>query len=681
MAHLFAVDVGGTFTDLVVLDTASGGVRFAKAPTTPTEPAQGVLAAVAKSDLELPSALTFFHGTTLGINAMLEHKGARTGLITTRGFRDVLELRRLNWPMYQLFWEKPEPLIPRYLRREVTERMRADGVELAPLAEEEVLREAEFLVAEGVESIAVCFMHAYAFPEHELRTGELISGAFPQVSVTLSHQVTQEYREYERTATTVGDAAIKPRMAAYIGDLERSLQRERFDGAFVLTRCDGGVMSAAEAAQRPIRTLLSGPASGVMGVVAISRWLGIPNLIGGDMGGTSFDASLVIDHQPSLATMTEIGDLPLLMPVIELATIGAGGGSIAWLDTGGALNVGPQSAGADPGPVCYGRGGTEPTFTDAALVSGLLDAENFLGGEIELDTDGAREAIRAQVAEPLGLDVVEAAAGIVALTEAKMAATLEELTIEKGHDPRDFAFLAFGGGGSLVASALARRLEIPKVIVPPSPGTFSAWGMLTLDVVHDFAQTSLSALDQLTPDDVVGRFRELDERGQAALERERIAAPRRALVRFIDMRYEGQEHVLTIGVDDSFLADPDLAALRRLFDDRHRIAYGYEMPDPVEVTAYRVRAVGSLDKPTRPSLPAGGADASHARTGTRRAVHRESGGELEWQVYDRTRLQAGNTLTGPAIVEEPAATTLVGPGQTLEVDDLGNLVVTVPADG
>jgi N-methylhydantoinase A len=677
MTQLFAVDVGGTFTDLVVLEAETGEISFAKAPTTPAEPAEGVLAAIAKSTLDLPRARAFFHGTTLGINTMLEHKGARTGLITSKGFRDILEIARMGWPMYQLHWDQPPPLVPRYLRREVAERVRADGVVLTPLDEDELRREVRYLVERGVESIAVCFLHSYAYPDHERRAGEIIAEEFPWVAVTLSHLVTQEYREYERTATTVGDAAIKPRLARYIDDLERSLRGERFSGAFLLTRCDGGVMSAAEAKERPIRTLISGPASGVMGAVALSRWIGVPNLICADMGGTSFDAALVIGHEPALSPSTRVEGLPLLVPVVELATIGAGGGSIAWIDAGGALNVGPQSAGADPGPICYGKGGGEPTFTDAALVSGLLDPERFLGGEMALDVEAARAGIASAIAEPLGLTLEEAAAGIVTLIEAKMAATLEELTIGKGHDPREFSLLVYGGGGSLVASSLASRLGIPRVIVPPSPATFSAWGMLTLDVVHDFARTSLAALDDLRPDDLRARFAQLEEQAQAALDREGVAPERRALLHSLDMRYEGQEHTLTIPLQASFLASPDTGELRRMFDERHAVAYGYSMADPAEVTAYRIRAVGTLDKPRRPALDRGGESAEGARVGERRALHRESGGELDWAIYDRDLLRAGNRLRGPAIVEEAAATTLVAPGQELEVDDLGNLVITL----
>jgi N-methylhydantoinase A len=676
MGQFFAVDVGGTFTDIVVLERETGEVGFAKAPTTPAQPAEGVLAAVAKSRLSVPDASIFFHGTTLGINTMLEHKGARLGLITTKGFRDVLEIGRMLWPAYRLHWDQPEPLVPRYLRREVTERIRADGTVLEPLDEDEVRAAVEELVEQGVESIAICFLHSYAYPQHEIRAGAIVSSLFPDLSVTLSHHVTQEYREYERTATTVSDAAIKRAMVGYIEDLENNLGKKAFEGAFVLTRCDGGAMSVGEAKEQPVRTLLSGPASGVMGTAALGRLLDIPNLIGIDMGGTSFDASLVIDHEPILSPMTKVENLPLLVPVVELATIGAGGGSIAWIDAGGALNVGPQSAGSDPGPICYGRGGTEPTFTDAALVSGLLDPDNFLGGEIALDVEAARAGIERAIAGPLGLTMDEAAGGIVALTEANMGATLEELTVGKGYDPRDFSLLAYGGGGSLVAAAFARRLEIPTVIVPSSPATFSAWGMLTLDIVHDFSRTSISNLELAKPDDIRSEFEALEKQAHETLQREGITEDKRILLFSLDMRYEGQEHTLIIPLDADLLQDLSTDRLRAVFDERHKVAYGYAMADPVEVTSYRIRASGTLEKPKLATIERGDTSADDARVATRRAHHRESGGELEWTIYDRSLLKAGNRLPGPAIVQEPAATTLVAPDQELTVDDYANLVIT-----
>jgi N-methylhydantoinase A len=674
MREVFAVDVGGTFTDLVLLDPSTGDVQLTKSPTTPQAPSEGVLSAIGKVGLSLPDARFFFHGTTLGINTLLERKGAKVGLITSAGFRDVLEIGRLQWPMYRLHWDQPAPFIPRSLRREVPERVRADGEILTALDEAAARQAIDGLVAAGVESIAVCFLHSYAHPAHEQRVGAILREHYPQIDATLSHQLTQEYREWERSMTAAVNASIKPRMAAYLGNLEASLVGGGFGGEFLVTRCDGGVMSAAEAKDESVRTLISGPASGVMGAATLARSMGIDNLITIDMGGTSLDAALVIDGQPSLSATTRVEGFPLLVPVVDLTAIGAGGGSIAWIDDGGALNVGPQSAGAEPGPICYGKGGTEPTFTDAALATGLLDPEYFLGGEIALDTEAARDGIAERIAAPLGLDPDEAASGIVALVEAKMAATLEEITIGKGHDPRDFALLAYGGGGSLVACPLASRLDIPKVIIPRSPATFSAWGMLTLDIVFDVARTRPTTLEELEASGPAAVFGELEAKAGQSLERQGVEPARRRLLRSLDMRYENQEHTLNIAIASDEATD-DPAALRARFDQQHQVTYGYTTGDAVEVVTYRVRAVGEMDKPRTAEIAPGG-DVEGARKGTRPALHRESGGAFHWAVYERERLGATDAVCGPAIVEEPTATTLVPPGWTAEVDAVGNLVIT-----
>jgi N-methylhydantoinase A len=436
-------------------------------------------------------------------------------------------------------------------------------------------------------------------------------------------------------------------------------------------------MSGNEVADRSVRTLTSGPASGIMGAAALGRQLGIENVLAVDMGGTSFDAALVVGHEPTIRSIAHIEGVPLLMPVIELATIGAGGGSIAWIDAGGALEMGPHSAGAVPGPICYGRGGTEPTFTDAAVVSGLLDPEYFLGGEIKLDLSAVRERIAERIARPLGLSVDEAASGIVALTEAKMAAMLEEITISKGHDPRDFTLLTYGGGGPLTASALAARLKIPRVIVPSSSSTFSAWGMLTLDIVHDFSKTAVGSLQSLDERGALaGAFVELEARGVDALDREGVGATDRELHYSIDMRYENQEHTLNVAIAADARDTITSSRLRELFDERHKLVYGYVVTDPVEVVAYRVRAVGTLDKPRRPAVAAGSERSDHALKHARRATHRESGGEFEWRVYDRRLLLSGNVVDGPAIIEEPTTTTLVAPSQRLVVDEAGHLIIS-----
>lgn len=671
----FAIDVGGTFTDLVVRDNVSGNVRRTKVSTTPSDPSEGIRAVIKKAGINLPSVRRFFHGTTFGLNTILENKGARVGLITTRGFRDSLELGRIHWPMYQLHWDQPAPLIPRYLRHEVDERMRADGVVLRPLDEDGVRRAVEDLLANDVEAIAVCFLHSYAWAQHELRVGEILDREYPDLDYTLSHQVTQEYYEYERTATTVVDAAVKPRMVRYLSRLESALEDEGFDGTFFVTRCDGGVMSGSEAKRHNVQTLMSGPASGVMGAVALGRSMGESNLITFDMGGTSVDSALIVDGSPTFGSVADVSGIPLLTPVIDIATIGAGGGSIAWIDQGGVLNVGPQSASAQPGPICVSRGGTEPTFTDAALVSGLLDAENFLGGEIALDIEAARAGIKRVIADPLGLSVEEAASGIIALTEAKCAAMLDDIGLGKGYDPRTFALVAYGGGGSLVASAVASRMQIGKVIIPPAPGTFSAWGMLTLDIVHDFSRTLIARLDALQGSEVVDAFAELHARAVDRLDAERVELDRRQTYMYLDMRYDAQEHSITVPIGAKQLEMQDFDGLRALFNERHEATYGYAMEEEVELVGLRVRAVGSLDKPRVTSSVVGAGSDGQAFIGRRTAWHRESGGQLEWSIFNRDLLETGDEVKGPAIVEEAAATTLVAPGQRLTVDTYGNMIL------
>lgn len=676
MGQLAACDVGGTFTDLVVLDDTTGSVSFAKSPTVPERPADGVRNAIAKSSLSVSEAAAFLHGTTLGINTVLEGKGAKPGLLTTKGFRDILEIARMRWPKFLMHYAKPAALVPRYLCKEVTERLTAGGEELQPVDDDEVRRVVTELVSEGVEAIAVCLLHAYAHPQHETQVGEIIGAEFPDIAVTLSHEASREYREYERAVTTVIDATIKKRMSEYIDELDGWLRQENFAGGLFISRCDGGVMSAEAAQRRPVRTLISGPASGVMGCVQMSRWLELPNVIGIDMGGTSFEASVITGGEAVTTPSTEIHGYPLLVPVVELATIGAGGGSIAWIDSAGAMEIGPQSAGADPGPICYGRGGTEPTVTDAALVSGLLDPGRFLGGDMRLDHEAARRGIEEKIANPLGVSVAEAATGIFEVAEVKMAATLEEVTVKKGFDPRQFTILAYGGGGPLVACSLADRLSAPTVLVPPSPGTFSAWGALTLDVVHDFAATAVAPLDDLEHDELRNAFARLCEEADNELAREAVPRDRRSLLLSIDMRYDGQEHVLSVVVGDGLGGELDSLRLRQMFDERHNAAYGYTTADPIEVTAYRVRAVGALGKPRRSELEA--ADhGDEATPSARRRVTDFRGGDLrDYAIYDRALLKAGHRFTGPAIVEEATSTTVVPEAREVVVDRFGNLLIT-----
>lgn len=673
MSSYVAVDIGGTFTDLIAFDPERG-VTLSKVSTTPADPTEGVRRALSKAGIELAAVDCLFHGTTLGVNTLLEGEGAPTGLITTAGFRDVLEIGRMNWPMYHLHWEKPRPLIPRRLRFEVTERIGADGSILKPLSRDDVLDAGRALRDAGIGSVAVSLINAYAYPQHEEQIAVTLGEEFPELVVTLSHRLTREFREYERTATTAVDAIIRPRMSRYLNALDESLRADGLTGALLITRSDGGVMDVEEARRACVKTLLSGPASGVMGAAALGAALHLPRVIAADMGGTSFDAALIIDGEPAISSATKINDVPLLIPVVDLDTIGAGGGSIAWIDSSGALDVGPRSAGAVPGPICYGRGGTEPTFTDAAIVSGLLDPAFFLGGEIKLDADAARSGIDDQIATKLRMNVREAAAGIIALAEAKMAATLEDLTIGKGFDPREFTLIAYGGAGPLVANALAARLEVPTIVIPRLPAAFSAWGMLTLDQVRDFSLTRISTLGDLDTTEILDVYNALAEQALRAFEAGRVPPERQKLVRSIDMRYENQEHTLTLRLGETTKINTE--GLRGLFDKGHKAEYDYALTDPVEVVTYRLRSTALLDHPTLPALDPMPRDSTVALKGIRQASHRESGGEREWSIYDRALLGPGALVQGPAIIEEPSATAPVLPGYDAHVDTSGNLVIT-----
>lgn len=662
-----SADIGGTFTDVVRLDAATGEVVVGKSPTTHASPADGIIAALESAGAELESASRFLHGTTVGMNTLLERSGAKVGLITTGGFEDILEIRRASWPPYRLVWDKPIALVPRQLCVGVAERVLVGGEVRIPLEVEEAERALDGLVSEGVDAIAVCLINSYADSRHEQLIGELAASRHPSVSIALSHEVTRRYREYERTLTTVAEAYIRPRMTAYFSRLADGLSGSGFQGELYITTSDGGVMSVEDAHHRILRSLVSGAASGIAGAASLGAACGYTDLIAIDMGGTSFDAGVVRHGQPEMSPTSEIAGLSMLLPMIDLATIGAGGGSLAWIDGAGGLNVGPQSAGAIPGPACYQRGGEEPTFSDAALATGLLP-DSLLGGEMSLSVAAAEAAILKHVASPLGLEVKRAASGVVALIETKMARTLEEITIGNGHDPRDFTLFAYGGGGPVVASALADLLGVRTIVVPRHPGVFSAWGMQTLDVVHEFSHTSVALLDEQS--DVLAPFAEAIRDATERLERERIPAHARILMRFIELRYDGQEHTLLVPVGSD-----SVDSLSESFERMHEQTYGFRLERPVEIVGYRVRAIGQLPKPAVPRVGGsaeGAAEPVEWRTVDHWTSKTEDG---HWPVYERASLGAEATIDGPAIIEEMTATTVVTPGRAVRVDEWGNLVI------
>jgi N-methylhydantoinase A len=679
LATRCAVDIGGTFTDLVYLDEASHDVGLAKSSTTPGRFEQGVMNAIGDADLAAVEYLA--HGTTVIINALTERKGAPTALLTTKGFRDVLEIQRANRPdLYNLTYQKPKPFVQRRLRLEVAERMSYKGEVLAPLAEESVRAAVATARGQGAEAVAICFLHSYANDAHERRAAEIVRAEWPEAAVTASHELTNEWREFDRTSTTVLDAYVKPTAGEYLERLGELLERD----AGIPTRVsyamqsNGGVSRFERARQTPINLIESGPVGGVIGAAAIGRLLGEQNLITLDIGGTTAKSSLVEHGTLRLTgdyhierTPTSAG-YPVKVPVVDIVEIGAGGGSIAWLDAAGALKVGPRSAGADPGPASYGWGGTEPTLTDANVIAGRINPGYFLGGEIQLDVERAREALR-PLAEQLDVSVEEAALGVIRIANANMIHLLKLVSVRRGRDPRDFAIVAFGGGGSMHASALARELQVPRVIVPPAPGHFSAWGMLMSDLRHDLVQTRFARESDADLGELTEVWQELEERLRTTFADDGVDNERLAFERSADMRYAGQEHTVNVPIPNGELGEPERDEIARRFHDLHEQLYTFRQASPIEFVNFRLTGFGAVPKPELRAIAADGG-AEPALKGARHVDFDELG-RHESRIFERALLGAGAELEGPAVIEEPAASTVVFPGQRLRVDELGNLIV------
>jgi N-methylhydantoinase A len=667
-----AIDVGGTFTDVVELLPATGEIRFDKVPTTPAQPTEAVLNAFGTTRTALAEVAMFTHGTTLGLNALLTRTGARTAVIGTAGFRDVYLLgrtdRRTN---YDITYRPPPALLERYDTFEVPERSLFDGSVHRRLDVDAARVVAATIAERGYDSVAVAFLHAYANPAHELRMREILAEVAPDVVVTLSHELSREYREYERTSTAVLDAYVKPIVRRYLERLEGELRAGGFEGRFLMTRSGGGAMTASVAREQPVSLILSGPAGGVIGASAFSALIGEPNLITIDMGGTSLDASLVIDGEPVLHQGAEFEQLPINTPSLYIHTIGAGGGSIAWLDDAGVLQVGPQSAGADPGPASYGLGGTAPTLTDAALTVGYLGAATPLGGRLVLDEALAAAALK-PMAGQLELSPAALARGIIRISTAKITGAVRVITVEVGRDPKDFALLSFGGGGGLVAVDVARELSIPIVIVPPGQGAFSAFGMLFADVQHDFAQTSVMPLAELDETHLAAAYDAMAEEAASALAADGFEPAAQVLVRSVDVRYSGQEHSVTVPVP----ADGRVGSVERAFAELHERQYGHTMTDPIEITTLRLRATGMVAKPTLPLLSRRTSGEPVPEATRSVYVSAEQPQEL-YALYSREDLLAGDELAGPAVIAEHTATTVIHGGDLLRVGDHGELIITV----
>jgi len=688
--YRLGIDIGGTFTDLVMMDDQSGALRLVKLSSTPRDPSVAFLEIVDRvlRESEEPAASVGYlaHGTTVATNTIIEGKGAKAALLTTDGFRDVLEIARQIRPrLYDLFCEKPRPLVPRQLCRGVPERLNFAGEILEPLDEPAVRRTVAELATEEVESIAVCLLHSYRNAAHERRIKQILSELLPAVSVSLSSELCPEMREYFRASTTVINAILTPVVGRYLARLESRLSEIGIEAGLQLMTSAGGTVSADVAASQPVQLIESGPAAGVIAATYIGGQVGIDNLISFDMGGTTAKVGLVENGVPKISPHFEVGaaavadnksaGYPVRTPVVDLVEIGAGGGSIAWVDPGGALRVGPQSGGADPGPACYGKGQTEPTITDANLVLGRLNPDYFIGGEQSLNRGLAEKAVQT-IADRLGMNLVEAANGIVQIANAHMLAAIRLISVQRGFDPREFVLVAFGGAGPLHAGALAAEMGMDKLLVPMSPGVTSALGLLVSDIRHDFVQTSIGATADIDWAGLNRTFSALQAKARDVLEGEGIAESDQSFLRFIDMRYIGQSYELKVAADQRTLEQTDAAVLNQRFFQEHERAYGYAATDqPTEIVNVRLSATGAIPRPQLRNLEEGDLDSSGAVKDRRHVYFSEAQETLPCDVFDRYQLKCGNRITGPAIVEEIDSTVLIHPGDYADVDRFGNLVI------
>jgi len=679
------IDIGGTFTDLVGL--RNGEIVIDKTSTTPDDPTRGVADALSGVDADISAISDFLHGTTIAINTVLERKGANTALITTKGFRDVYAMGRNNRPeAFNLEFRRPRPLVPRSLTWEVSARMMATGEEIDPLNDGEVEAIGRELLAQDVSSVAVCLIHAYADPAHERRIGEILGRVCPGMFVSLSHDILREYREYERTSTTALNAYVGPRVRDYLDRLEGFLSDGQFGGSIQIMRSNGGTMSLGQARVQPVTMMESGPVAGMIAAGRIAEILGLEQCIGFDMGGTTAKASLITDGAPEVSEDYYIGGYsrgqPMQLPVVDIVEVGAGGGSIAWTDARGGLHVGPESAGADPGPACYGKGGDVPVVTDADLVLKRLNADRFLSGRMGLDTALSEAAIKEKIGDPIGFSVADAALGIAKIADASMSLAVRTVSVERGCDPRDTAMIAFGGAGPLHAVAIAREIFIPRVIIPRYPGNFSALGMLLAPWRQDFVRTFVGDLAHIDKAVAGAAFDELRNAGDERIALEGFNASDTDMQFAADLRYRGQEHTIPVplgGADDLAAGGSD--ALRQTFDRLHDRRYGHAAPDEsIQIVNLRLilRATGadtSFDWMSEPYRPV---DAQPDQT--RDVIFDDPASPLASRVVWRPGLAPGAVVKGPAVIEEPNSTTLIFPGDVATVTEHGHLDIAIESD-
>jgi len=684
MSWRVGVDSGGTFTDVCLFDE-KGGVAVWKVSSTPEDPSRGIAQGVEEgmrlvapdAEEQVAAAVSYFgHGTTVATNALIQHKGVRTGLLTTEGFRDLLEIGRQKRPdLYDLFVDKPPTLVPRNLRFEAPERIRHTGEVETALDADAVRAAGRKLREEGVQSIAICFLYSFVRPAHEEEAKQILQEECPDAFICASHEIAPEFREFERLSTAVVNAYLGPVMRGYIARLAPRLRALGMTVTPHVTQSNGGVIGFEAAAAMPVRAILSGPSTGVVGAQAVGRAAGFKDIITFDMGGTSTDVALLKNGQPRLASEAIVHGYPLKAPMIDIHTVGAGGGSIAHVDSGGLLKVGPSSAGADPGPVCYGRGNREPTVTDANIVLQTLNPAHLLGGRMAVRQDLAKEAIEG-LARSLGLGPMETAHGILSVVTANMARAIRVVSVQRGHDPRDYTMMAFGGAGPLHAARLARELDIARVLVPRNPGILCAMGLLLTDLRADFASTRLMPLEPGSAAAIESAFATLQRRAQDWFEHEGIPSSKQRLNRTVDMRYAGQNYELSVPVPEGPVRRATVDGLGQGFAVAHQRMYGFVAEEePVQFVTFRVEAVGLVLKAPLTEYPLDGEDASAAHCGHRDVWFSESGGFVTCPLYDRDRLRPGNRLAGPAVIEQMDTTTVVLPRMTALVDACLNILL------
>jgi N-methylhydantoinase A len=685
MVWVVGVDVGGTFTDFFAVNSQTGEQALFKRASTPDDPGRAILSGLeemtAATGLDLANAARVAHGTTVATNALIQRRGGKVTLVTTKGFRDLLEVGRQVRPhMYDLQRDAPAPLVPEERRLEVAERITAGGRVVQTLEADEIARVVETVRATEADSCAVCLLFAFESPQHEQALGEALAKAMPDLNLSLSSAVQPEFREFERFSTTVINAYLQPVMAGYVARLAEGIARLAPKAVLGINQSSGGLMTPATAQQLPVRTALSGPAAGAMGAVAVARRVGIPDVITLDMGGTSADVALIRNAEPAIAYQRTVADFPIRLPMVDIDTVGAGGGSIAWFDLDGLMKVGPQSAGAVPGPACYGLGGTEPTVTDANIALGRLSARGLLGGGMALDEGLARQSLQ-PAAERLGLTLEQVSRGILDIAVANMVRSIRTVSVEKGHDPRDFALMAFGGAGPLHARAVAVELGIDRLIVPPAPGILCAEGLIVADLKEDFVAAERLAVDEAGLSGVAALIAGLGAEAEAWLVAQNADAGRLSLA--ADMRYQGQNFELTVplaeAVQGEAVALPDAGSIRRAFFAAHDQAYGFHNPhDVVEVVAFRLTARAPMHREAvLPALPAEAAPLLAPREHRPVWFDTRPDASIATPVYDRADLTPGMRFSGPAIVEQLDATTPLDPADSAAVAADGSLIVTL----